>query len=116
MRRERVAVLTINTTDRRAVLRLPDRADVSSAVALHEILLRAHLDAIDSVNIDAGEVAKLDAAVLQLLVAWLNSLNAQHIPWHWQAASETFNQVVALAGLTEILRLANERSDENSGN
>ena len=107
-------MLTIDAADRRATLKLPHRADVSSALAIHEVFLRTQTGAIDALDIDASEVAKLDAAVLQLLVAWLAMLAAHHIPWHWTAASETFQQVAALAGLTGILRLANEHFHENA--
>ena len=108
-------MLTIDTANRTATLMLPHRADVSSALDLHQVFLRTQVGVIDTLDIDASEVAKLDAAVLQLLVAWLAVLDSHHIPWHWQGASETFQQVVALAGLSAALRFANEQFHENAG-
>ena len=69
-------MLTIDSAERQACLTLPDRADVSSALALHETLLRATLDSIDSIELDASAVNKTDVAALQLLVAWLRVLDA----------------------------------------
>ena len=98
-------MLTIDSAERRACLTLPDRADVSSALALHETLLRATLDSIDSVELDASAVNKTDVAALQLLVAWLRVLDAQHMPWHWRNTSDSFAQIAGLAGLSKTLRL-----------
>ncbi len=104
----------VQNVDRNLRVTLPDRADVSSAQAMHELLLHAQIGAIDAVELDASNVAKLDVAVLQLLLAWLAVLDSQHIPWHWRGTSETFQQIVVLTGLAEILRIDRERPDENT--
>lgn len=98
-------MLALETLERRASLVLPDRADVSSARAIHELLIRTQIGMFDSAKIDASGVSKLDCAVLQLLLGWLTVLESQHIPWRWNAVSETFRQIVQLAGLTATLRL-----------
>ncbi len=100
--------------DRGLKVTLPDRADVSAALAIHELLIRAQIGSIDAVEIDASNVVKLDAAVMQLLLAWLKVLDSQHVPWHWSGASETFKQIVILAGLARTLRLESERSNEHA--
>ena len=101
-------MLTIDNAERSACLTLPDRADVSSALTLHETLLRANLGSIDSVELDASAVSKTDVAALQLLLAWLSVLDTQHTPWRWRDASESFRQIVGLAGLSKTLRLVSE--------
>ena len=111
---EVVFVLTLETADRRATLVLPDRADVSSALAMHELLIRTQMGAIDAVDIDAAAVVKLDGGVLQLLLGWLVVLESQHIPWHWQSTSENFQHVVALAGLSGVLRLSDGKAHEHA--
>jgi anti-anti-sigma regulatory factor len=88
---------------------LSDRADVSSARAMHDSLLRAQVGSVDAVELDASKVVKLDMAALQLVVAWLAELDAQHLPWTWQGTSETFQQIAVLAGLAAVLRLKNEQ-------
>jgi anti-anti-sigma regulatory factor len=98
-------MLTIESAERSACLTLPDRADVSSALAIYETLLRANLDSIDSLEIDASAVSKTDVAALQLLLAWLSVLDSQHMPWRWRNVSDSFRQIVDLAGLSKTLRL-----------
>lgn len=95
-------------------LTLPGRADVSVALVVHELLIRAQIGAVDAVEIDASNVVKLDVAVMQLLLAWLDVLDSQHVSWHWSGASETFKQIVILAGLARTLRLESEQPNENA--
>ena len=101
-------MLTVESIDRRASLRLPDRADVASALAMHETLIRMQTGSIDSVALDASAVSKVDVATLQLLLAWFAVLDSQHIPWNWRGVSATFQQTAGLAGLSGVLRLASE--------
>jgi ABC-type transporter Mla MlaB component len=101
-------MLTPDDANRRVSLVLPDRSDVSSALATHEILIRTQLAAIDSVEFDGSGVVKVDLAVLQLLLGWIAVLDSQHIPWSWRSVSETFQQIAALAGLSSAFRLASE--------
>jgi anti-anti-sigma regulatory factor len=99
-------MLEIRETDRIATLSLLERADVSTALAMHELMLRADLGRVDSVEIDASAAMKLDTSVLQLLVAWFNLLDSHHIPWHWRGVSEAFSTAAGHAGLLQIFRLA----------
>jgi STAS domain len=101
-------MLTVDSVERRASLVLPDRADVSQALSVHEVLIRTQLGSVDAVELDVGLVIKVDVAVLQLIVAWTAILDSQHIPWRWRAVSETFQQIAGLAGLSGQLRLASE--------
>ncbi len=110
-----VPVLTVETAERRAALVLSERADVSSAFAMHELLIRTQVGAVDSVEINASTVAKLDCAVLQLLFSWFSTLESQHIPWRWVGISETFRQAVQIAGLTNAFRLIEGVAHEATG-
>ena len=107
-------MLLIQSGERGLKLTLPDRADVSAALVVHELLIRAQIGAVDAVEIDASNVVKLDVAVMQLLLAWFKVLDSQHVPWHWSGASETFKQIVILAGLARTLRLESEQPNENA--
>ena len=107
-------MLLTQSGERGLKLTLPDRADVSAALVVHELLIRAQIDAVDAVEIDASNVVKLDVAVMQLLLAWFKVLDSQHVPWHWSGASETFKQIVILAGLARTLRLESEQPNENA--
>ncbi len=99
-------MLEIHETDRVATLNLLERADVTTALAMHELMIRADLETVDSVEIDASAAMKLDASVLQLLVAWFNLLDSHHIPWRWRGMSEAFSAAAGHAGLRQIFRLA----------
>lgn len=101
-------MLTVDSVERRASLILPDRADVSSALSVHEVLIRTQLGSVDAVELDGSLVNKVDVAVLQLILAWIAILDSQHIPWHWRSVSETFKHVAGLAGLSGQFRLASE--------
>ena len=100
--------------DRGLKVTLPDRADVSAALAIRESLLRAQIGAIDAVELDASRVVKLDVSAIQLLLAWLKVLDSQHIPWRWSGTSETFKQNVILAGLARTLRLESGQPNEHA--
>ncbi len=105
-------MLDIDDANRLATFYLQERADVSTALAMHELLTRANLERINCVEVDASAVVKLDASVLQLLVAWFHLLDSHHIPWRWRGASRAFSLAVGHAGLNQILRFANEQSDK----
>jgi anti-anti-sigma regulatory factor len=110
-----VPVLTVETVERCATLVMLDRADVSSALAMHELLIRTQVGAVDTVEMDASAVAKLDCAVLQLLLGWFSTLESQHIPWRWIEVSETFRNAVQIAGLTSAFRLIEGVAHEVTG-
>ncbi len=108
-------MLTVDAVERRASLVVADRADVSSALAMHELLIQTQIGTVDAVEIDASSVTQLDCAVLQLLLGWFSTLESQHIPWRWIGASETFRQVVQIAGLTTTFRLIEGVAHEATG-
>ena len=107
-------MLIAQSGDRGLKVTLPDRADVSAALAIRESLLRAQIGLIDAVELDASRVVKLDVAALQVLLAWLKVLDSQHIPWRWSGTSETFKQIVILAGLARTLRLEGGQPNEHA--
>ncbi len=106
-------MVEIGEVTRVATLMLPQRADASTALTLHESMMRGNLEHFDAVEVDASAVTRFDALVLQLLVAWFNLLDSHHIPWRWRGVSEAFSLAVDYAGLRQVLRLANGQADEN---
>ena len=59
-----------------------------------------------SIEIDAAQVERIDAAGLQALVAGLARLRAAKVTWRWHGASPTLSAAAALAGLAAALELA----------
>lgn len=55
--------------------------------------------------LEGGEVARVDAAGLQALVAALATLRTAGVAWRWQAPSGTLAAAAALAGLDAALQL-----------
>ncbi len=76
---------------------------VAHAAAAFETLAAAANGGI--VAIDASQVARVDAAGLQALVAGLARLRAAGIQWRWQEVSATLSTAVGLAGLGAALAL-----------
>ena len=58
-----------------------------------------------TVAIDGSQVARVDAAGLQALVAGLARLRAAGIEWRWQRVSATLSTAAGLAGLGHPLAL-----------
>lgn len=100
-------MLEVNEADRVATLNLPERADASTALAMHEVMMRADLEHINSVAVDVSAAMRVDASALQLLLAWFNLLDSHQIPWRWRGTSEAFSIAADHAGLRQVLRLTN---------
>lgn len=100
-------MLEVNEAGHVAILSLPERADASTALAMHELMMRVNLENIHSVAVDVSTAIKVDASAFQLLIAWFNLLDSHHIPWHWRGTSEAFSIAADHAGLRRVLRLTN---------
>lgn len=82
---------------------LPADLRIGAAAALHaEILARSQSG---DVVLDAGQVARLDAAGIQAVLAALMQISHAGSSWRWHNSSETFAQGVATLGLGSTLRL-----------
>jgi len=64
--------------------------------------------------IDAGEVESVDTAVLQLLVAFANSLREKSGTIEWNEVSNVFRELADLADLSQCLGLSDESVAENN--
>ena len=60
------------------------------------------------IQIDAREVARIDTAGLQLLVAFALEARRRGIPFQWRGASDAVRRAVRLANLSDVLELASE--------
>jgi len=76
---------------------------IAHAAATFETLA-AFADA-GTVAIDASQVARVDAAGLQALVAGLARLRAAGVRWRWQEVSATLSTAAGIAGLGAALAL-----------
>lgn len=103
-------MIALDRDGRSARLLLEDRSDASIALAMRELLIHADLDDIESIELDAAQVVKIDLAILQVLLAWCNFLETRQISWHWRAASDSFRQAVQHVGLVQAFRLVNGQS------
>ncbi len=78
---------------------------INTVGALHADL--AHLLAGEtSVVLDASAIETIDTAAIQLLLAFVRELHAQHRTVNWQTPSQTISSTIALLGLTQTLGIA----------
>jgi anti-anti-sigma regulatory factor len=77
---------------------------IARAEALH-----AELEELEKkyhhVVLNALQVNRVDASILQLLVAFFRSMSARGQQVSWSGVSEDFAAAVALLGLTDVLKL-----------
>ena len=60
------------------------------------------------IQLDAREVARIDTAGLQLLVAFAMEARRRGLAFEWRGASDTVRQAVRLTNLSGVLELASE--------
>ncbi|MDR6934976.1 STAS domain-containing protein [Luteibacter sp. 3190] len=77
---------------------------IAAAPALRETLLAA-LAAGEPVRIDAGAVAQVDTAGLQVLAAFSRDARAAGVPVAWDGVSDTLRRGVAALDLTALIEL-----------
>ena len=104
-------MVVLNHDGRCLTLQLEDRCDASVALAMREALVRAELSQVETVQIDASDVVKIDLAILQVLLAWCNFLDSHQISWQWRGLSDSFRQAVVHVGLVQAFRLVNGQSN-----
>ncbi len=83
-------------------MKLANRSSIKDLFTLRESLVAAHGEAA-VVAIDASEVETIDMAVLQMLVAFNNSLKKQDKAIQWQNPSDVFQDMAKLADLHQVL-------------
>lgn len=86
-----------------APVTLPADLRIGSAAALHAEILAS--SARGEVVLDAGLVAKMDAAGVQAVLAALIQISHAGASWRWHNPSATFTQGVTVLGLGNTLRL-----------
>lgn len=85
-------------------LRLEAALDIAHA-AQFKTTLDTALSGEKSLSLDGGEVSRVDAAGLQLLLAFVRQCKALEIELSWDSASETLRDAAAGLGLAQALQL-----------
>lgn len=77
---------------------------IAGAAGLHAQLGEA-LDQPEPVVLDAADVARLDTAGLQLLLAFVQARDEALAKWHWENVGAALRDCAAQVGLEEMLQL-----------
>jgi len=78
--------------------------DINSANALYENL-KLVIEENSGVDIDAGDVDRVDGAILQIFVGFYREAKTLGLPVTWTKVSQAFYQACDLLGLCEVLEL-----------
>jgi len=92
------------TGAKKTVITCEPTIDISSVQALLDTLRHAITNKHD-VEINAGEVTRVDAAMLQMFTAFMLESKAHEQSVTWQSVSEVFYTSANLLGLAEKLKL-----------
>ncbi len=87
------------------VINCEAQLDISSATELHQHLLQA-LEKRHHVKIEAAEVNRIDASILQLFYAYLREARAAGLDFEWSSFSDAVSASADLLGLAQELGLA----------
>lgn len=82
---------------------LPADFRIAEVAGVHQQMLSALQQG--PVTLDGAAVEKVDAAALQLLLAFERAAQAQNVQSHWTAASRPLIEAAELAGLAKTLAL-----------
>ncbi len=85
-------------------LELEASLDISVVEKLHESLNEITQNG-DVINLDAGNVERLDTAVFQLLYSYQQSMNKKHASVFFVNPSEAFIDNATLLGMHEALNI-----------
>ena len=85
-------------------LELEASLDISVVEKLHESLNEITQSG-DVINLDAGNVERLDTAVFQLLYSYQQSMNKKHASVLFINPSEAFIDNATLLGMHEVLNI-----------
>ena len=88
----------------KTVINCEPTIDISAAQALYEHLAAAISNGHEVV-INAGDVTRADAAILQVFTAFMLESKAQELSVTWEAVSEAFYNAAQLLGLVDVLDL-----------
>ena len=88
----------------KTTLDLPDNLTISTAEALHEELEPLLLKDSD-IEVNGGNVERVDTAGLQLILAFKNALAKRNLGFSWASFSEPLAGAAQQIGLTELLAL-----------
>lgn len=91
-------------TNTSTLIVLPERVDISVVDSLYQRLQTA-LESGDPIEIDAESVDRLDAAGVQLLMAFALRSKKQSIQIHWKSPSDAFLKSVRLLGVEQHMLL-----------
>lgn len=78
--------------------------DITMVAEMHKCL-REHLETAGDVSLDAGEIERLDAAGLQLLVAFAEHARSAGLRVRWLGVSPSLEESAAISGLGNLLEL-----------
>ena len=90
-----------------AVIHLPADVGIDAASDLHRELV-AHVDDPTPVVLDAGEVARIHTAALQLFCLFCRDRRAAGRRTDWRAPSNAMRAAAALLGVTTLLNMSRE--------
>lgn len=91
-------------TNANTLIVLPERVDISAVESLYQTLQSA-LESGDSIEIDAEAVDRLDAAGVQLLMAFALRSKNQSVQIHWKSPSAAFVKSLQLLDAEQHIRL-----------
>lgn len=87
-----------------AIVKLEGAMTIAKAEALHSQLEELFQSAT-ATKIDATEVSRVDTAIVQLLVSFMNSMKASNINVAWNGVSEDFLAGAKILGMDQYLEL-----------
>lgn len=90
-----------------AVIHLPADIGIEAASELHRELV-GHVDDPAPVVLEAGEVARIHTAALQLFCLFCRDRRAQGRRTDWRAPSNAMRAAAALLGVTTLLNMSLE--------
>ena len=88
------------------ILDLGEQLTISNVSDRH-LAWRELADGDDDLAIDGGNIASVDSAGLQLLLALKRAKEQQARSFSWQACSDELIDIARLAGIADELELAN---------
>ena len=94
----------INSDASKTVISCEPTVDINHASDLYEHL-KVAINASHEVEIDAGEVTKIDTAILQIFLAFMLEAKTLGLVVNWTNVSETFRVSADLLGMSEELDL-----------
>lgn len=107
--------LNVQQADKPATAKLKAAADAGAVVLPAQCLMRdvvdlkkqlvAKLDMTDAVKIDVKQLERIDAAALQLLLAFVSDRSRQQRAVEWLGINEVMMEATSMLGLESLLRL-----------